>query len=117
MEDPPPDTYLSKMALCKKEYTEIRNMNSDARKRGAINAVCKNNGDAIVLQALRHITSSDPNLLVAALFPLIGLRPVEIAKMALFQTKLNNKQDHQGDPESIWDDGLQHPTHPVVGIC
>ena len=96
LEDPPPDdTFLSKLALSKKEYNEIRVQNSDARKRGAMDVVTINNGDAIVLQALRYITDSDPNLLIAALFPLTGMRPVEIAKMARFQTTLNNKQDHQ----------------------
>ena len=95
LEDPPPDTYLSKLALSKKEYNEIRAKNSDARKRGAMDVVTISNGDAIVLQALRYITSSDPNLLIAALFPLTGMRPIEISKMALFQTKLNNRQEHQ----------------------
>ena len=98
LEDPPPDTYLSKLALSKKDYNEIRAMNSDARKRGAMDVVTISNGDSIVLQALQYITSSDPNLLIAALFPLTGMRPIEIAKMARFQTNLNNKQEHQ----SFW---------------
>ena len=95
LEDPPPDTYLAKLALSKKEYNEIRAQNSDARKRGAMDVVTISNGDAIVLQALRYITSSDPSLLIGALFPLTGMRPIEIAKMALFTTNLNNKQEHQ----------------------
>ena len=96
LEDPPPDDkFLSKLALSKKEYNEIRVQNSDARKRGAMDVVTINNGDAIVLQALRYITDSDPNLLIAALFPLTGMRPIKIAKMARFQTTLNNKQEHQ----------------------
>jgi hypothetical protein len=95
VEDPPPDTYLSKLALNKQEYNDIRKMNSDARKRGAMDVVTISNGDAIVLQALMYITSSDPNLLIAALFPLTGMRPIEVVKEALFQTKMNNKQEHQ----------------------
>ena len=39
LEDPPPDTYLAKLALSKKEYNEIRAQNSDARKRGAMDVV------------------------------------------------------------------------------
>jgi hypothetical protein len=98
LEDPPGEEYLSKLALSKAQYNEIRKMNSESRKRGAMDVVTISNGDSIVLQAMRYITSSDPNLLIAALFPLTGMRPIEIAKMALFQTKLNNKQEHQ----SFW---------------
>ena len=50
------------------------------------------NGDAIVLQAMQYIVSSDPNLLMAAVYPLSGLRPVEVVKMAKFTSKLNNNQ-------------------------
>ena len=54
LEDPPPETYLSKLALSKAQYNEIRKMNSDARKRGAMDVVAISNGDdAIVMQALR----------------------------------------------------------------
>lgn len=94
-DDPPNEEYLSKLALAKKEYNEIRQMNKDVRKRGAMDVVTVSNADSIVLQALQYVTSSDPNLLFASLCPLTGLRPIEIAKMALFQTKLNNKQEHQ----------------------
>ena len=50
------------------------------------------NADAIVLQAMQYVTSSDPNLLLAAIFPLTGLRPIEVVKMAKFSSKLNNNQ-------------------------
>ena len=98
LEDPPPETYLSKLALSKKDYNEIRAMSSEARKKGAMDVVTISNGDSIVLQSMQYITSSDPNLLIAALFPLTGMRPIEIVKLALFQTKLNNNQEHQ----SFW---------------
>jgi predicted nucleotide-binding protein (sugar kinase/HSP70/actin superfamily) len=84
--------------LSKKDYNEIRAMNSDARKRGAMDVVTISNGDSVVLQGMQYITSSDPNLLIAALFPLSGMRPIEVVKMAQFKTNLNNKQEHQ----SFW---------------
>ena len=49
------------------------------------------NADEIVLQTLQYITSSNPNLLFCAL---LG-RPIEVVKMAAFQTKLNNEQGDQ----------------------
>lgn len=94
LEDPPGEDYLSKLALSKAQYNEIRKTNQDSRKRGAMDVVCIANGDSIVLQAMRYITSSDPNLLIAAIFPLTGMRPIEVVKEARFSTKMNNQQDH-----------------------
>ena len=98
LEDPPPEEYLSKLALSKKEYNEIRKLNQDVRKRGALDVVTISNADAIVLQALQYVTTSDPNLLFAALIVLTGARPIELAKVAQYKTSLNNSQQHQ----SFW---------------
>jgi hypothetical protein len=95
LDDPPALDYLDKLALSKREYNEIRQLNSDVRKRGALNVISISNSDLIVTQALQYVTSSsDPNLLMAALFPLTGLRPIEIARTARFKTPLNNRQVH-----------------------
>ena len=95
LEDSPPDEeYLSKLCLSKKEYNEIRKLNQDVRKRGSLDVVTVSCGDAIVLQALQYITSSDPNLLFASLLVLTGARPIEIAKVAQYKTNLNNVQQH-----------------------
>lgn len=51
-----------------------------------------------MLQALQYITSSDPNLLFAALLVPTGARPIMIAKVAEYKTSLNNSQQHQ----SFW---------------
>ena len=95
LDDPPPEEYLSKLALSKKEYNEIRKQNQDVRKRGALDVVTISCGDVIVLQALQYITSSDPNLLFASLLILTGARPIELAKVAQYKTSLNNVQQHQ----------------------
>ena len=92
LDDPPDDKYLSGIALSKKEYNEIRRMNNDVRKKGAMAVQIIANADEIVLQALQYVTSSNPNLLFCALLVLTGARPIEVAKMASFQTKLNNEQ-------------------------
>jgi hypothetical protein len=92
IDDPPPEEYLSKIALSKKEYNTIRKLNNDVRKRGAMSVHVIANSDAIVLQALQYMTSSDPNLLYCGLLVVTGLRPIEIVKMAKFSTKLNNEQ-------------------------
>ena len=64
LEDPPPDEYLSKLALSKKEHNTIRKLNNDVRKRGAMSVHVVSNADAIVLQAMQYMTPSDPNLLL-----------------------------------------------------
>jgi len=92
LDDPPDDKYLTAIALKKKEYNEIRKMNNDVRKKGAMAVQIIANADEIVLQALQYITSSNPNLLFCALLVLTGARPIEVIKMASFQTKLNNEQ-------------------------
>ena len=53
LEDPPPEEYLSKIALGKKEYNAIRKLNNDVRKRGAMSVHVVANSDAIVLQAMQ----------------------------------------------------------------
>jgi hypothetical protein len=98
LDDPPPEEYLSKIALGKKEYNQIRKLNNDVRKRGAMSVHVVENSDAIVLQAMQYMTSSDPNLLYCALLVVTGMRPIEVVKMAAFSTKLNNEQ---GD-KSAW---------------
>ena len=92
LENPPEDKYLTGIALSKKEYNELRKMNNDVRKKGAMSVQIIANADEIVLQALQYVTSSSPNLLFCALLILTGARPIEVAKMAAFQTKLNNEQ-------------------------
>ena len=92
LENPPDDKYLTGIALSKKEYNELRKMNNDVRKKGAMSVQIIANADEIVLQALQYVTSSSPNLLFCALLILTGARPIEVAKMAAFQTKLNNEQ-------------------------
>ena len=92
LEDKPDDTYLGGIALTKKEYNGIRKLNNDVRKKGAMSVNIVPNGDNIVLQSMQYICSSDPNLLFCALLIVTGLRPIEIAKMAAFSTKLNNEQ-------------------------
>ena len=67
-------------------------MNIDVRKKGAMSVHIVANCDDIVLQSMQYICSSDPNLLFPAMLVLTGLRPIEIAKMAAFSTKLNNEQ-------------------------
>jgi hypothetical protein len=93
LDDPPTDEFLSKLALSKKEYAEIRASAQDTRRKGALDVQTISNGDSVVTQALQYITSSDPSLLYAALLPLTGLRPVEIFKTAMFRVKLNNEQE------------------------
>ena len=73
LEDPPPEEYLSKIALGKKEYNAIRKLNNDVRKRGAMSVHVVANSDAIVLQATQYMTSSDPNLLYCALLVVTGM--------------------------------------------
>ena len=63
LEDAPNDTYLQKIALKKSEYNEIRKTASETRRRGALAVQIISNADAIVLQAMQYIVSSDPNLL------------------------------------------------------
>ena len=92
LDDPPPEEYLSKIAMSKKEYNEIRRLNNDVRKKGAMSVSVIANADAIVLQAMQYMTSSNPNLLYCGLLIVTGMRPIEIAKMAAFSTKLNNEQ-------------------------
>ncbi len=62
------------------------------RKKGAMSVSVIANADAIVLQAMQYMTSSNPNLLYCGLLIVTGMRPIEIAKMAAFSTKLNNEQ-------------------------
>ena len=93
-EDPPPDSFLSKLALSKKEYNAIRSHSQSVRRKGALNSLVISNADVIVLQALQCLTSSDPNLCWSGLLPCTGLRPIEIVKMGKFSTKLNNQQEH-----------------------
>ena len=95
LDDPPPEEYLSKIAMSKKEYNEIRRLNNDVRKKGAMSVSVIANADAIVLQAMQYMTSSDPNLLYCGLLIVTGMRPIEIVKMAAFSTKLNNAQGEQ----------------------
>ena len=90
----PNDEYLTKLALQKQEYNQIRAQATDVRKKESLNVQVISNGDDIVLQALRYLVSNDPNLLYAALVVVTGLRPIEIAKVALFSTKLNNTQNY-----------------------
>ena len=90
----PSDEYLTKLALHKQEYNQIRAQATDVRKKESLNVQVISNSDDLVLQALRYLTSNDPNLLYAALVVVTGLRPIEIAKVALFSTKLNNNQTY-----------------------
>ena len=96
LDDPPNEEYLSLIALSKKEYNTIRKQNNDVRKRGAMSVHVISNCDSIVLQALQYMTSSDPNLLCCGLLIVTGMRPIEIAKMAAFSTKMNNEQGERG---------------------
>jgi hypothetical protein len=98
LEDPPPEEFLDKLALSKKEYAEIRKLNVDTRGRGALDVVTISCADLVVLQALQYLTSSNPKLLFAGVMVVSGLRPVELAKIGQFRTKLNNAQEHQ----SFW---------------
>ena len=93
-EDPPPDSFLSKLALSKKEHNETRSHSQSVRRKGALNTTVTSNADDVVLQALQCLTSSDPNLCWSGLLPCTGLRPIEIVKMGKFSTKLNNQQEH-----------------------
>ena len=97
--DPPDAQYLSQICLSKKEYAQIRNLNSDIRKRGALAVVVIANADQLVLQAMQYMCSDDPNLLYAGVLLVSGLRPIEIMKMASFSTTLNNKQ---GEHSAWW---------------
>ena len=94
LDDPPPESYLEKIALKRSEYSELKKQAKDTRQKGALDVQIVSNADDVVLQALRYLTSSDPNLLYAALLPLTGLRPIEIAKQAQFSEKLNNTQNN-----------------------
>lgn len=85
---------MSQLALKKSEYNQIRAQATDTRKRESLNSQVISNSDDIVLQAMRYIISNDPNLLYAALVVCTGLRPIEIAKVAQFSTKLNNQQNN-----------------------
>ena len=80
LEDTPPSKYLDKIALKKSEYNEIRKTASATRRRGALSVQIISNADAILIQAMQYIVSSDPNLLMAAIYPLSGLRLIEIVK-------------------------------------
>jgi len=90
----PSDEYLTKLALHKQEYNQIRAQATDVRKKESLNVQVISNVDDIVLQALRYLVSNDPNLLYASLVVVTGLRPIEIAKVSLFSTKLNNTQTY-----------------------
>lgn len=94
LDHPPPESYLEKIALKRSEYSELKKQAKDTRQKGALDVQIVSNADDVVLQALRYLTSSDPNLLYAALLPLTGLRPIEIAKQAQFSEKLNNTQNN-----------------------
>ena len=98
LDDPPPessDVSGETSALKRSEYSELKKQAKDTRQKakGALDVQIVSNADDIVLQALKYLTSSDPNLLYAALLPLTGLRPIEIAKQAQFSVKLNNTQN------------------------
>ena len=92
--DPPHAAYLSEIALTKQEYRAIRARATDSRQRGALNVQVIANTDDIMMQALRYLDSDDPKLVLAAIFPLTGLRPIEVVKIAQFSAKLNQKQTH-----------------------
>lgn len=95
LKDPPDSTYLSQIALTKQEYRAIR---SDRRKkRGRPSSVqVIDNADEIVKQALMHLlTSDDPKLLLAALFPLTGLRLIDVLKAVKFSGKLKDQERKQ----------------------
>ena len=47
--DPPHSQYLSQICLSKKEYAEIRNLNSDIRKGGSLASVVITSGDQLTL--------------------------------------------------------------------
>jgi hypothetical protein len=97
--DPPDSQYLSQICLSKKEYAEIRNLNSDIRKRGALAVVVIANADLLLTQAMQYMCSDDPNLLYAGVLLVSGLRPIEAVKLASFSTTLNNKQ---GEHSAWW---------------
>ena len=52
LDDPPDEKYLTAIALTKKEYNEIRKLNNDVRKKGALDISVISNADEIVLQAM-----------------------------------------------------------------
>jgi hypothetical protein len=76
--DAPPDEFLSEIRLSKKEYNDIRALNNDIRKRGAMSVVVVSNADQLVLQAMQYLVSDSQNLLYAAVFLVSGLRPIEL---------------------------------------
>ena len=96
LKSPLPAEYLKQLALSATEYGAIKKQDRLRRKRGAMSVVVISNADAIVLQALQYITSSNPKLLYAALIVLTGMRPIEIARAAEFSPKLNQTQEHKG---------------------
>jgi hypothetical protein len=91
---PPSEEYLSQLALEKQEYNRIRAQAMEVREKEALNAQVIANSDEIVSQALKYLITTDPNLLYAALVVVTGLRPIEVVRVAMFSTKLNNQQEH-----------------------
>jgi hypothetical protein len=89
--DPVP-TWVDGVKLSKKEYREIRTSSVEARTRGAMNVRVISCSDALITQALEYMCSSDPKLLYAGTIAVSGWRPIEVIKMALVRSKLNNQQ-------------------------
>ena len=92
-----PQEYLKQICLNKQQYADIRRKATEARQKEAVGVRVIENSDDILQQAIEYICSSDPKLLLAGIFPLTGLRPIEVAKIALFRTKLNNSVDQYSE--------------------
>ena len=97
LKPPPPADYLKQIALTKKQYNQIRQISNEVRQKEALGVKVIANADAIVQQAMKYITSSDPKLLLAGIFPLTGLRPIGVAKIATFTTRLNNEVERYSE--------------------
>jgi hypothetical protein len=91
---PPPDRYLSKIALTKKEYNRLRTDYSTKRRKDAMAVRVIENAPTVVRQAMEYIISSDPNLIWAGLIVCTGLRNIELIKVAQFKPP-EKKHEHQ----------------------
>jgi hypothetical protein len=94
LEDGPDDVYLSKLALTKQEYNQLRKEALDSRKRGALNVLTVSCADALLLQAFQYIIGNDPRTLLPAAILLSGARPIGFIKTNQFTTQLYQRQPH-----------------------
>ena len=79
-----PEQYLKQLRLTKDDYTLIRRGANAARAKDAACVRTITNADDIYGQACCLLLSDDPDKNLAALFPLTGLRPVEILRAATY---------------------------------